>query len=557
MRSYLLLLCLLAAARGIKFGVEFNSWPIGVCDVVPFSVSASWTAPTGGPAPLDASGWPTSDAYAVLFDYAAQGYDPRRVVSASVWGVYTILFAGRGTVTLYPGLGALLNTTFDAATFTTLAFVSLQAGPSGNTTPGLVVGVYGASRADGSGGFTSLRVLQPGCAPSYPRGLLSPAAAAAVAPFDHVRFHEWLGTNTIPVTWPATAAWGDRRALGDVFWAAGAGGKPRAVGAPWETVLLASHALGGKPAWVPVPVYASDAYVAALAALLAAGAPALGVPALSAPVLYVEHGNELWLNTSDPNTPKNYAYNRAAAVGEVAADPASPLASGGERDPEVWARRRHARRLREIGATMTAALAGRGVRVCAVFAWMQAYADDARGALQWLEDTYGAGEAARVFCGLAVNAYHGPGSFPAALPPLPDGATAADVLAGVLAATDAAREARGAAGAVAAAFALPLMTYEGAAWPLPSGAGFNGAGFNQTVAAIISFNRGNASAEAMAYDVAEGWPIAPTVYNWYALSSPYWEPPTWGSLGLCEDLGAPSASPKYRGALALMAQSKM
>ena len=52
------------------------------------------------------------------------------------------------------------------AAFATLAFVELSAGPFGNTTPGLVVGVYGASRADGGGGFTGLRVLQPGCAPS-------------------------------------------------------------------------------------------------------------------------------------------------------------------------------------------------------------------------------------------------------------------------------------------------------------------------------------------------------------------------------------------------------
>lgn len=546
----MLLLALFTCVRCIKFGVEFNTWPLGVCDTVPFAESAAWTAPDGSPAPVDALGWPTTDAYTVLFDYEAQGYDPLRSVPASVWGVYAVTFVGKGRVALYPGCGSLLNSTFDAATFSTLAYVSLQAGP--NATPGLVVGVFGASRADGGGGFTRLRVLQPGCAPAAPP-LLTPAALAAIAPFDHIRLHEWFGTNTIPVAWPATAAWSDRRALGDVFWAAGAGGKPRAVGAPWETALLASHAAGEKPVWVNVPVYADEEYVASLAALLSSGAPALGIRGLAAPTLFVEHGNELWLNASD--APKNYAYNKAAAVGEVAADPASPLASGGERDPEVWARRRHAKRLREIGAAFAAAFAGTGVRVCAVFAWMQAYAGDARDALRWLEDTYGAGEAARAFCGLAVNAYHGPGSFPAGLQPLPDFSTPADVLAGVLAATDAARAPRGAAGAVATAFGLPLMTYEGAGWPLPDGRGFNGAGFNATVASIISFNRGNASAEAQAYDVAEGWPMAPSVYNFYSLSTPYSVVPSWGSLGLCEDLGRPLSSPKYAGALALMAQA--
>jgi hypothetical protein len=550
MRSALPFLALSLGAGAVRFGVEFNTWPLGVCDVVPFAQSGSWTLPSGGPAPVDAAGWPTSDAYVVLFDYAPVGYDPQSAVPASVWGVYTVSFAGKGTVTLYPGLGRVLNSTFDAAAFATLAFVELSAGPFGNTTPGLVVGVYGASRADGGGGFTGLRVLQPGCAPSAaPPPLLTPAAAAAIAPFAHVRLHEWFGTNTIPVDWPATAAWADRRALRDVFWMSGAGGKPRAVGAPWETALLASHAAGEKPVWVNVPVYASDDYVQGLVALLRGGGG--GIPGLRCATLYVEHGNELWLNES--NSPKNYAYNLAAAAGEVAADPASPLASGGERDPRAWARRRHAKRLREIHAAFAPAFAGSGVRVCAVFAWSQGYAEDARGALQWLEDTYGAGEAARAFCGFAVNGYHGPGAFPAGLPPLPDFSSPADVLAGVLAATDASRPARAASAAVAAAFGLPLMTYEGAGWPLPSGAGFNGAGFNATVAAIIAFNRANASAEAQAYDVAAGWPAgAPDVYNFYGLSSPYSQVPTWGSLGLCEDLGRAAASPKYAGALALI-----
>ena len=47
-----------------------------------------------------------------------------------------------------------------------------------------------------------------------------------------------------------------------------------------------------------------------------------------------------------------------------------------------------------------------------------------------------------------------------------------------------------------------------------------------------------------------------SVYNFYSLSStPYSVVPSWGSLGLCEDLGRPLSSPKYAGALALMAQA--
>ena len=540
------LLCLRAAA-GTHFGVEFNSWPLAVCNVLPFAESTGWTAPAGGPAPVDALGWPMSDAYSVLFDYAPQGYDPLRAVPSSIWGTYTVSFNGKGTVTLYPGLGVLLNSTFNSQTYSTLAFVSLV---NRSNTPGLVVGVYGATRADGSGGFTDLRVLQPGCALSA-TPFFTPAVTAAIAPFSHIRMHEWFGTNTVPITWPVTASWSDRRLLSDVFWASGVGGKPRAVGAPWETALIASHAAGEKPFWINIPVYASDDFVDSLASLLRTGAPALGIEGLSAPILYVEHANEIWLNTS--NAPLNYAYNLAAAAGEVEADPASPLASGDEKDPVVWAQRRHAKRLREISVTFAAAFEGSGTRVCAVYAWMQAYATDARKALQWLEDTYGAGEASRVFCGLAVNAYHGPGSFPEGFPPLPDFASPSDVLTGVLAATDASRASRDATNAVAVAFGLQLMTYEGAGWPLPSGAGFNGLGFNATVASIIQFNRCNMSADAEEYDVAAGWPAdALQVYNFYGLSSPYFEVPSWGSLGLCEDVGHPMASPKYAAAVAII-----
>jgi hypothetical protein len=136
--------------------------------------------------------------------------------------------------------------------------------------------------------------------------------------------------------------WADRRLPTDALRAPGAGGRPLAVGAPWETVLQLSHGAGDVPVWVNVPVYASADYVAALAGLLAAGAP--GPAGLSCSYVYVEHGNELWLSMACLDGSANYVYNRAAAVAEVAAG-GSPLNADGETDPEAWARRRHAKRL--------------------------------------------------------------------------------------------------------------------------------------------------------------------------------------------------------------------
>ena len=510
---FLALISSIPPSAPLHFGVEFTSWPLAVCNVVPFSFSAAWTSPNGSLAPVDADNWPTGDAYAVLFDLAPTGYDPLHAIPKSVWGIYTVSFSGRGAIQLYPGCGTLLNATFDAATFTTLAYVSL-APPS---TPGLVIGVFNAVRnAQNEPGFTNLRVLQPTCPPAAPP-FLTPAAASALLPFAHIRVHEWEGTNTIPVAWPSTVAWGDRRQLGDVFWAAGSGGKPLAVGAPWESALLIAAQLGNATSlWVNVPVYATDEYVAALAALLRHGSAELGVPGLSCPFLYVEHGNELWLNESD--SPKNYAYNLAAAAGEVAGG-GSPLNNDGERSPPAWSRRRHAKRLREIATTFRAAFEGSATAVRPVFAWMQEYVEDAVGALQWLESTFGKGEAARAFWGFAVNGYRGPGLYPPSQAPLPDFATPADVLAALLAASDAAAPSRAAAGVAAASFGLQFLTYEGAGWALPNGAGFNGAGFNATVASIIAMNRGEGGSEQQAYDVLSAWPENLVSYNFYSLGS--------------------------------------
>jgi hypothetical protein len=551
-------LLLLPLARSLELGAEWVSWPMGLCDVVPLSYGG-WTAPAGAPAPTDADGWPTSDAYAVLFDYVASPYDPAGAVP-NVWGTYTVSFSGSGTITLYPGLGRILNSTFSPDTFTTLAYVQLD--PADHT-PGLVVGVYDSVRARGAplgSGFTRLQVLQPGCALLPPPLRYTPSALAALAPFRHARVHEWHGTNSIPVTYPDTVAWGQRRALSDARWADGAPPRPLAVGAPWEASLLLAAA-ANVSLWVNVPVYADAGYVAALAALLARGNASARVPALAAPHLYLEHGNELWLDA--PNAPLNYAYNFNASVAEVAAG-GSPLNSDGATEPRVWAARRHVKRLREVALVFGAALraAGSSVALRPVYAWMQDYAAEAAGALAWLEATYGAGEAARVLWGYAVNSYRGPGVYPGGSAPLPQYARAGDVAAALAAAGGASVAPRAASARVAADFGLALASYEGSAWSEPDGRGFNSAGFNATIGAVVDWSRGEGAAQEQAQDVLGTWAQAVAAaggggglaaYNFYALSSAYGT--DYGAcFGLAEDVTAPRNSSKYRGALALLAR---
>jgi hypothetical protein len=555
---HLLLLPALSAA--LQLGVEWSSWPEPLCNVLPLAVSGAWTARDGSLAPTSPSGWPTSDAYAVLFDYAPSPYDPAAFVP-SIWGTFQVSWQGQGDVALYPGLGRVLNSTFDAPSFTTTAYVALEQNENTTATPGLVVGVFNSVARAGAppnSGFTDLRVVQPGCVGAASAPFFTPASIAAVAPFAHARVHEWSGTNTIPVVYPATVAWGERRALGDVFWAPGSGGKPKAVGAPWEAALLLAAQAAPISLWVNIPVYADDEYVAALADLLRHGSAGIaGLEALQTPWIYLEHGNELWLNQS--NSPLNYAYNFNASVAEVARG-ASPLNNDGCTVPEAWARRRHAKRLREISLQFASAFAGSTVRVRPVLAWMQDYAADAEDMLAWLEATYGAGEAARVFHALAVNSYRGGGVYPSSAPPLPPFSTPADVLASLLSASDASLPARLASAALAQRFGLSLAVYEGSGWVQPSSADFNGPGFNATLGSIIAFNRLQGAAEQQAYDLQITWHAGGlagnlSLYNFYALSGQYGS--AYGAcLGLCEDITQPLRSPKYAGALALLAEAR-
>ena len=199
------------------------------------------------------------------------------------------------------------------------------------------------------------------------------------------------------------------------------------MGAPWESSLLLSAEAGGKSLWINVPVYATDGYVEALAALMAGGNASVGAPGLACPYLYIEDGNELWLNNSGPGS-LDYAWNRAAAAAEVAAG-GSPLNNDGSTDVEAWARRRHAKRLHELAATFRAAFEGKPTAVRPVYAWFQGYVPDAAAALAWLDATYGAGTAQRDFYALGINAYRGPGVFPPG-PGLPEYASPADVVRG-------------------------------------------------------------------------------------------------------------------------------
>ncbi len=189
---------------------------------------------------------------------------------------------------------------------------------------------------------------------------------AAVEPFHHLRSMQLtLGWYTsCPFTSPdvSSIGWENRTLISDAIWAQPGYVRPGAFGAPWETVVRLSQQTGGKGIWINIPVQATDAYVDRLALLLLNGSPDTGGQGLAPGTpLYVEHGNELWLNGSAAaggGPSLTYLWNKAAAVYEVEHNASSDLNDDGVNDPELWASRRHVRRVWQIGALLSNASGG-------------------------------------------------------------------------------------------------------------------------------------------------------------------------------------------------------
>lgn len=582
------------AAAPPLLGVEFTSVPAATCDLLPQALGP-WTvasAARGGrpalpgrarrrdggssgavpgavgdsPARLDADGWPTEDAFVILFDATPDPDDPAAFVPSHVFGAYSIAFEGKAAgINVAPQMNATVtDVAFDPASWTTTATLTLQP-----PLPGVAIGLFGTQRdanAPVGSGVRRVRVLPPG-APADCRGplraaasaasssssqppppLFSPAVLAALAPFSHVRFMQWtFGYYVLNYTSPAQPGlgvaleWADRARLTDAIWQP-ALSRPKAFGAPWESVVLLSQATA-KGVWINVPVQASDDYVAQLAALMRDGSVETGSAGLPAGApIYLEHGNEVWLNGSTAaggGPSATYAYNKAAAVAEVAANGSSILNSDGVNDPETWAYRRHLRRVCEIGAIFAAVFGGGGARpavVRPVLGWTAAFPAELARLGAW----YGAalapayGPLAAALYAVAINAY--------AVGGVLERPTLAQIVAAASSASDAARPARAAAAALAASGGLRLVSYEGAlvVEPLARDAA--------TTGEIIQANRSPGWGAAVLHDYAANWATIPNAgeFNFFALSSQYGQdyPIQRFQWGLTEDV-ANTSTPKF------------
>lgn len=369
-----------------------------------------WTTLDGGkPAPVDERGWPTSDAQSVMFDIrpvaAWQGPehidDPQRFQPD--WsGVYRMSFQGQARVRVTEDSRCRISEPrYDAAANTTTAEVTVPKGV------GLLVLAFSGTRrtpsaASGSG-ITQLRLLRPGVAPGS-RDTFTPEFLRSLKPFTVLRYMDWLDTNHNPGYYgdPGHHAleWSARRLPADATQQSDG----RAYGVAWEYVVQLANRTG-KDLWINIPVAATDDYVVQLARLLKRSlAPGLKI--------YVEHSNEVW-NFGFPQ----YIYNKLAAVDEVGRG-GSPLQNDGSKDQEEWARRRHAKRLVEIGNLFRKEFgeSGTGGRIRPVYAsWVINPDSYYARVLAWVEKTYGPPR--QLFYGIAGAAYYNAQKAPPAASP--------------------------------------------------------------------------------------------------------------------------------------------
>jgi PA14 domain len=293
-------------------GVEDWSYDRFFADVMKSARRPSTFGSHEGTPPIDAKGWPASDASIVLW----QGI-------ANMNGSYRLSFTGQADVSTYWGAATVANKQYDPSTNTTTATITYY--PTDTT--GLLLNLANTRRTSTSAinsGVTNIKLMRPispGSSVSYdPSVTFTQPIKDLVSKFSVVRMMDNTGSNG----WQGiNGNWNLRRPAD--YASQAASGAP--YGMAWEYAIQFWNETN-TDAWVNIPFPADDAFVTQLATLLKNNlAPGRKI--------YVEFSNELW------NGGGAYAAvpNLNAAIAEVQANPNSPLNYDGvypTRDSSGW-----------------------------------------------------------------------------------------------------------------------------------------------------------------------------------------------------------------------------
>ena len=474
-------------------------------------------------APTDAAGYPTTDGSAVFFDIRpVPAWNPPIDDPAAFqpdWsGTYHLSFTGQAVITPVSSPNvAVTHQVYDPAANQTRAELVVPKGT------GLLVLAFSktkrTSSSPGNTGLTGLHLIQPGY-PAGTRQIFSNAFLQSLHPFSTLRFMDWTSTNANPGYYGDlghhAALWADRRLPTD----ATQDDQGAKHGVAWEYAIALCNQTG-KDMWINVPVAATDDYVKNLARLL----KKMLNPSLH---VYIEHSNEVW-NFGFPQ----YIYNKLAAQDEVAKG-GSPLNKDGSTDPEVWAHRRHAKRLLEISDIFKGVYGAAAINttIRPVYAsWLISPGPHYADVLQWISATYGPPK--KYFYALADAAYYN--AQKASPTASPD-----EIVAAMRADSDNNRPARIALQTLANTYGLKHFQYE-------VGPDVGG-GSTVNVASRILANRLPKMKELLIHDYRDNWkPLGGDLYLYFAFCS---AASRYGCWGLSEDI-ANVHTPKWEAIYAL------
>jgi len=237
---------------------------------------------TGEAVPVDGDGWP--------LDFGASGVHRYRWLVVNVLHDNPAALPGAGYVILYDGGAPLTVLDVDGAQVLSRGQgkIHAAAGRTGNLYLRLDPG------AAGDEAVRNIRVLREEELPLYLAGhTFAPEFVARIAPFQALRFMDWMRTNAVFDTGGKAQAltgdaiehapllnWADRPVPGAMHW--GEGGR----GMPVEAMVQLANRTGAQP-WFTMPINAGDDYVRGFATYVRAHLrPDLG--------LHVELSNEVW-----------------------------------------------------------------------------------------------------------------------------------------------------------------------------------------------------------------------------------------------------------------------
>ena len=325
-----------------------------------------------------------------------------------------------------------------------------------------------------------------------------------MSPFENytTRAHSYLDTWANNVVFPAVQPWSSRRPANYATQMSGAIYK----GGAWEYLIQLAN-VSGKDLWLNIPIGATDDYVTQLALLLKAGLD-------PDRIVYVELSNEIW-NTA-PEYPQT-VYNYQAAAAEVQAGD-SPLNYDGATDPQLWGRRRVAKRVVEI-SNLFKSVYGAGAinaNIRPVLAYLLVTPFGIRDELEFIEANYGSPR--QFLYGIAAETYMSSAAT----------ATLDQIFAGLASSSDANRAFVLQYRSLATYYDLKCLTYEG-------GPDLHG---DTDLQNKIQASRDPRMTSAILHDIMDNWYSAGgDLYMYFDLSGAYSQ---YGCTGIYEDITKPT-----------------